>query len=285
MKLRTVAKTVRGRETRDGAGVKLTRVLGYFTVKDFDPFLMLDAIDSTEAEDYISGFPPHPHRGIETVTYLLEGRMDHQDSLGNRGTINSGECQWMTAGSGVIHSEMPRRSRRMLGFQLWVNLPAKDKMTAPAYRSLSAGSIPAIDEDGVLVRVLSGYYKGKYGAMQADYVKTDYLDVEMKPGRELLLRTPEENTAFIYIIEGELATREDGAFLPEREAILFSPGEGISLYSGVRGARFMFLSAKPLRERVEWGGPIVMNTEEELRQAFNELDEGVFIKHAPLGMV
>lgn len=193
---RTVNKTVKGRRTVDGAGVHLVRVIGYNDVKAFDPFLMLDAFDSTNPENYVAGFPPHPHRGIETVTYLISGNIEHQDSLGNKGAILDGSCQWMTAGSGIMHQEMPQATDRLLGLQLWINLPAKDKMAPPKYRNLTSDNIPAVTEDGATVRVLSGQYKGQRGAMEGDYVKATYLDVELAPDAHWSVETEPLDTAF-----------------------------------------------------------------------------------------
>jgi redox-sensitive bicupin YhaK (pirin superfamily) len=181
MSIRKIKRITGGAVQYDGAGVKLVRVLGRDDVEDFDPFLLLDAFDIDDPEDYLKGFPWHPHRGIETVTYLIEGEVEHGDSLGNTGVIRGGECQWMTAGSGIIHQEMPQRSPLMLGTQLWVNLPQKDKMTHPAYRDITADQIPIVAEEGVEVRIISGSYKGTDGPMSAEYVKTLYLDIQLKP--------------------------------------------------------------------------------------------------------
>lgn len=276
---RKISKTLQGQRTVDGAGVRLVRVLGYNDVKSFDPFLMLDAFDSTNPDDYTAGFPMHPHRGIETVTYLISGDIEHQDSLGNKGSIKDGSCQWMTAGSGIMHQEMPQASERMLGLQLWINLPAKDKMAYPKYRDLRAETIPEVHEDGAAIRVLSGRYKDMKGAIEGDYVKTDYLDVELQPGKEWRLAVNPDATAFVYIILGSLSCEKDSPPVEARRAVLFTPGEEIVFKAGPAGARFVFLSGKPLHEPIEWGGPIVMNTAQELRQAFFELEDGTFIKH------
>ncbi|MEI2999737.1 MAG: pirin family protein [Victivallis sp.] len=276
MNTRKVARVVTGIRTEDGAGVKLTRVIGHDDVKDFDPFLMLDAFDSRNPDDYTAGFPWHPHRGIETVTYLISGNIEHGDSLGNQGCISDGSCQWMTAGGGIIHREMPKPSQHMLGAQLWINLPKKDKMTAPAYNDIRAEAIAKVAEDGVRIAVVSGEYKGVRASMQGDFVKTTYLDVELEAGREWTLETPPENTVFLYIVLGSL--RIDGVSHENRRAVLFGRGERICVTAGEKGARFLLFSGKPLGEPVAWAGPIVMNTREELAQAFRELDDGTFAR-------
>lgn len=275
---RTVNKTVKGRRAVDGAGVHLVRVIGYTDVKQFDPFLMLDAFDSTNPEDYIAGFPLHPHRGIETVTYLLEGQIEHKDSLGNKGEIGPGACQWMTAGSGIMHQEMPQETPHLLGLQLWINLPRKDKMAVPKYRNLTPDNIELVKEDGVAIRVLCGSYKGNKGAMQADYVPAVYLDVTMEPDQVWRVETTPLDTVFLYIIRGSLTVKESDV-LNSKQAVLLNYGDCVTVTSGPEGARFMLMQGTPIKEPVAWGGPIVMNSEEELRVAFMELENGNFIKH------
>ncbi len=291
---RTVVRQVAGRPAVDGAGVRLVRVLGSPTVRDFDPFLMLDAFDSKNPEDYIRGFPMHPHRGIETVTYLAHGEIEHQDSLGNKGSIVDGGCQWMTAGSGILHQEMPKASPHMLGLQLWVNLGQKDKMAPPKYRDIKPENIAHVHEPGVEIRVLSGEYKGHKGAMQADYVPVTFLDVMLEPGARWSVETKPEDTVFAYILYGECSAgpvpdeSPCGAKgsnycastpLNARQAVLFSPGGSLTLSGGAIQTRLVLLQGTPLHEPVAWGGPIVMNTDEELREAFFELEAGTFIKH------
>lgn len=289
MTQRKASKIVRGYPAIDGAGVHLTRVLGNQTMYDFDPFLMLDGFDSTDPEDYIKGFPFHPHRGIETVTYLVSGSMEHQDSMGNKGLIRDGDCQWMTAGSGIIHQEMPEASERMLGAQLWVNLPKKDKMTDPSYGDLHAEDIPAVEEEGAVIRILSGSYKGTRGYFTPKYVDVTYLDFDLAPDRKLTYEgTPNNETLFIYLLDGHLAVNETLDQYEEKgAAILFEPSDrdpehrdSVTFKAGEDGARLILLSARPLKEPIAWGGPIVMNSREELRHAFEELEEGTFIKHA-----
>ena len=288
MPARKLTQTVRGQHAVDGAGVRLRRVLGYRTIRDFDPFLMLDGFDSEDPRDYIKGFPWHPHRGIETVTYLIRGEIDHGDSLGNKGIIGDLQCQWMTAGSGIIHQEMPVASERMLGCQLWVNLPAKDKMTRPAYRDIRKEDVEVVSEENATIRVLSGNYSDKKGAVRGDYVGVQYLDVDLAPGSTWSYsETPNDQTLFLYLIEGTLAEDESLTGYEEKACALLmtaSSGNGnefdeVRVKAGPAGARFLLIAGKPLKEPVAWGGPIVMNTQEELNLAFSELQEKTFIKH------
>jgi quercetin 2,3-dioxygenase len=288
MSRRKCTQIVRGQNAIDGAGVRLRRVLGLNTVKDFDPFLMLDGFDSTDPKDYIRGFPWHPHRGIETVTYLLQGEIEHGDSLGNRGFIRDLQCQWMTAGSGIIHQEMPKASERMLGCQLWVNLPKKNKMTQPAYRDIQQQNVSVVQEKTATVRVLSGNYHDHIGAVKGDHVKVQYLDIALEPGTDWRYHeTSNDQTLFLFLIEGTLAA-DDGLADFEDKACAFlmtatssgnSDYDEVLVRAGAKGARFFLLAAKPLKEPVAWGGPIVMNTEKELDEAFRELDNNTFIKH------
>ncbi|MDZ7633099.1 MAG: pirin family protein [Bacteroidales bacterium] len=285
---RKFTQAVRGQNAVDGAGVHLRRVLGYRTIRDFDPFLMLDGFDSKDPADYIKGFPWHPHRGIETVTYLLKGDIEHGDSLGNKGVIGDLQCQWMTAGSGIIHQEMPRASERMLGCQLWVNLPKKDKMTQPAYRDIRPQDVAEIHEGKATVRVLSGNYKNNPGAVKGEYVSVQYLDVALEPGQIWSYsETPNNQTLFLYLIDGTLAADEAMANFEEKACAMLmtasspdsSDFDEVKVKAGPAGARFFLIAAKPLQEPVAWGGPIVMNTQEELNLAFSELESQTFIKH------
>jgi quercetin 2,3-dioxygenase len=275
-----VKKIVKGENKIDGAGVQLIRVIGKPDVYDFDPFLMLDAFDSDNPETYIKGFPWHPHRGIETVTYLLEGEIDHGDSLGNLGVIRNGECQWMTAGSGIIHQEMPQPAPRLLGTQLWVNLPARDKMTAPKYRDFTSSDMPVIEESSSIVRTIAGDFKGTKGPMEDITAQPTYLDVTIQSSGSFNYETSPENTLFIYIIHGSITfPAEDNRMLPARQAVLFERGDTLHLQAGIdKEARLLLFSGKPLNEPIEWGGPIVMNTKAELKQAFKDIEEGTFIK-------
>lgn len=276
MKERTIKRIVNGMAAVDGAGVRLVRVLSRPDVPDFDPFLMLDAFDSTDPADYLKGFPWHPHRGIETITYLIAGRIDHGDSIGNRGAIHAGGAQWMTAGRGILHQEMPKAAPRMLGAQLWLNLPAKDKMTAPQYRDADPKAVPVVSRSGSSVRILSGTYEGVAGAVRPDFVKMTWLDVDLAPGAVFIQPVGIDETAFCYLFSGSV-TVPDGFTAIAKDASLLSDGDFVKLTSGTQGARFLFGAAMPLHEPVAWGGPIVMNTREELRKAFEDIDNGTFL--------
>ena len=275
---RTVEQVIAGTATQDGAGVKLVRVLGHGTTETFDPFLMLDAFDSKDPSDYLKGFPWHPHRGIETVTYLIQGDIEHGDSLGNKGSILDGCCQWMTAGSGILHQEMPQASPRMLGLQLWLNLPARDKMCDPAYRDIRDEDVPVVTDGGASVRVIAGSYKQTRGAAQGDYVKMRMLDIDLEPGAGFELETPQDETLFVYLVAGSGSFGAEKEAVGEKHAVLFSKGDGVTITAGTKGLRFILCQAKALDEPIAWGGPIVMNTRAELQQAFDELDKGTFIK-------
>ncbi len=278
MSLRTINKIITGTHTQDGAGVKLVRVISKPDIEEFDPFLMLDAFDSKDPDDYTKGFPWHPHRGIETVTYLIEGNIAHEDSLGNKDSILDGDCQWMNAGGGILHQEMPQVANRMLGIQLWLNLPAKSKMVAPEYHDITKEMIPVIKEDGTQVRIISGHYKNTPGATQGDHVKMTFLDVKMEAGAQLEIPVPAEEKLFIYIVEGAgYFEAENAKQVEAKSAILFNQGENLYAKAGENGQRFLLFAAKPLKEPIAWGGPIVMNTKEELDLAFKELNEGTFI--------
>jgi len=275
---RGIAKVVRGVRAVDGAGVRLVRVLGHGDVYDFDPFLMLDSFDSTNPVDYIAGFPTHPHRGIETITYLISGRVEHEDSIGNAGVIRSGEAQWMTAGGGILHQEMPRPSGRMLGFQLWLNMPRAEKMAPPAYLDIHADMMPVAREDGALVRVVSGEYKGLKGVAPR-HIRATLYDVTLEMGRSVRLDADPNQTAFAFTIEGDALIA--GKRVQEKSAVLFGEGDSVSVAAPEYGdARFIFFLGPPLREPIAWGGPIVMNTREELDEAFRQLREGTFLKRS-----
>lgn len=277
--IRSVKKIVIGSKAVDGAGVKLVRVIGHNDVEDFDPFLMFDAFDSLDPEDYIKGFPWHPHRGIETVTYLIKGNIEHGDSLGNKGSILDGSCQWMTAGSGIMHQEMPKASERMLGAQLWLNMPKANKMEEPKYCDITNDMVIEIVEGSNTIRVISGNYKDSSSSVHGDFVKMTYLDVHMKNNSEWNLKVNPDQTVFVYIVEGEGYFGDLSSKYEAKRALLFGDGDEIAVRTGENEIRFFLFSAKPLKEPVAWGGPIVMNTREELNTAFNELREGNFIKH------
>ena len=280
MTRRKIVKTVTGKHAVDGAGVHLVRVLGHDDVHDFDPFLMLDSFDSKNPEDYTAGFPMHPHRGIETITYLIRGKIEHQDSLGNKGDILSGQSQWMTAGSGIMHQEMPKASDHMLGLQIWLNLPQSEKMATPAYFDITQKQIPAVDVEQGTVRVISGEYRGAKG-VHPRHIQATLYDVSVDENREIILPVKEEETVFVFLIEGDALIDETA--IAVKTAVLFGPGDEIAVKAPAGSAsRFVFFSGKPLHEPIAWGGPIVMNTQEELRQAFSELQNGRFIRENAL---
>jgi redox-sensitive bicupin YhaK (pirin superfamily) len=269
-------KFVRGKRTTDGAGVHLVRVLGNETAAAFDPFLMLDSFDSANPDDYLAGFPLHPHRGIETITYLISGEMEHSDSLGNRGIIKSGEAQWMTAGSGILHEEMPKASERMLGVQIWLNLPAAEKMAKPAYFDIKNDIIGEKDTEFGAVRVLSGEYEGVFGAKPPHH-KARLLDITIEAGKEASIATEYDTTAFVFLIRGNAVI--GGVKFDEKSAVLFNHGDIVRLTAfDNEPARIIFFEGSPLKEPIAWGGPIVMNTRSELLKAFDELENNTFIK-------
>jgi redox-sensitive bicupin YhaK (pirin superfamily) len=276
VKLRKVIRVVQGKPAIDGAGVRLTRVLGGSTIEDFDPFLMMDSFDSRNPEDYIRGFPTHPHRGIETITYLVSGELAHQDSLGNKGLITSGACQWMTAGSGILHQEMPQEAERLLGLQLWLNLPAAEKMTNPKYFDIEPHDVGLVEQNGGFVKVISGEYEGVRG-VTPHHIQATLLDVKLDEGQSIEIPVKEDETVFVFLIEG--AGMLDGEIFEEKTALLLDEGELVEV-SALPGEvlRFFLASAPPLHQPVAWGGPIVMNTREELQLAFDELRAGTFIK-------
>jgi redox-sensitive bicupin YhaK (pirin superfamily) len=273
---RKPAKFVRGRRTVDGAGVHLVRVLGNETAKEFDPFLMLDSFDSDNPADYMAGFPLHPHRGIETITYLISGEMDHRDSLGNSGKIKGGEAQWMTAGSGIMHEEMPKPSKRMLGVQIWLNLEASEKMTAPAYFDIKNDLIGEKDTDFGAVRVLSGEYEGVTG-VKPPHHKARLLDVTVSAEKEASIPTDYDTNVFVFLILGNAII--DGKKFDEKSAVLTHHGDILRVRAfDNEPSRFIFFESKPIKEPIAWGGPIVMNSREELLRAYTELDNNTFIK-------
>lgn len=276
MQERCVIKTVQGAPAVDGAGVHLVRVLGRRDVEAFDPFLMLDSFDSRDPADYVAGFPTHPHRGIETITYLIEGRIDHEDSLGNRDTIHPGESQWMTAGSGILHQEMPRASERMLGFQLWLNLPKAQKMAEPAYLSITPAMIGRTRVEGADIRVLSGRF-GEVTGVTPRHIPATLLDVALDAGAQLTLPTTPGENVFVFLIEGSGLI--GGQSVSAKTAVLFGDGDFVRVAAPAdAGLRLAFFSGRPLREPIAWGGPIVMNTRAELEQAFSDLERGTFIR-------
>jgi quercetin 2,3-dioxygenase len=300
MSIRPVKRIVSSKPTIEGAGVHLRRAFGFGDTTEFDPFLLLDDFRNDRPEEYRAGFPWHPHRGIETITYVLAGTVEHGDSLGNRGNLGAGDVQWMTAGRGILHQEMPQGDMqgRMHGFQLWSNLPSSLKMTAPRYQDIKAGEIPEIvDDDGTRVRIVCGDFWGKRGPVEGVASDPRYLDVTVPAGQRKTLAVELERHAFAYVFEGSgnfraasqpfgvLTEKTDGANeilvreqTGDRSLVLFDSGDEVTVQAGDRGIRFLLVSGKPIEEPVAWYGPIVMNTQAELRQAVAELRGGTFIK-------
>jgi redox-sensitive bicupin YhaK (pirin superfamily) len=281
-KQRLVLKVWKSKPTLEGAGVHLKRAFGFYEVKELDPFLLLDDFHSDRPSDYIAGFPWHPHRGIETVTYMLSGRVKHKDSLGNGGEIGPGDVQWMTAGSGIIHEEMPQRTEGMLaGFQLWANLPSSQKMMNPRYRGIESTDIPeAVLDSGAKVKVICGEAGGVVGPVKEIVTDPEYLDVTV-PSETLFTHSIKKGyTGFAYVIEGKGHFDKKASSLIEPESlVLFGDGAEVQIRSAGQPLRFLLVSGKPLKEPVAWSGPIVMNTEEELALAFEEYRNGTFLKH------
>ena len=299
MSIRPVKRVVQSKPTLEGAGVKLRRAFGFGNTTEFDPFLLLDDFRNENPDDYLAGFPWHPHRGIETITYVLAGTVSHGDSLGNRGSLGAGDVQWMTAGSGILHQEMPQGDThgRMHGFQLWANLPSSLKMTAPRYQDVSAPEIPeVVDDDGTSVRVICGSFWGKTGPVDGVAADPRYLDVTVPPGQRKRLAVETSRHAFAYVFSGSGTFRDasqprgvrtegvgraetaDRSETGNRSLVLFDNGDEISVQAGDEGIRFLLVSGKPIEEPVAWYGPIVMNTEDQLQQAYAELRDGSFIK-------
>ncbi|HEY1208816.1 MAG TPA: pirin family protein [Terracidiphilus sp.] len=300
MSLRPVKQIFETKATIEGAGVRLQRAFGFGKTEKFDPFLLLDDFRSDNPADYVAGFPWHPHRGIETITYVLAGEVAHGDSLGNKGRMTAGDVQWMTAGSGILHQEMPKGDSRgrMHGFQLWANLPAALKMTAPRYQDIQSAAIPEVTEDdGSMARVICGEFWGKRGPVEGVAADPRYVDISVPPGRQKRIKVETTRNAFTYVFAGAGTFRdasEPRAVLTESGAdsnaapvydaknhslVLFDRGDEIVVQAGPEGIRFLLVSGKPLEEPVAWYGPIVMNTDAELRQAMSELQDGTFIRH------
>ena len=303
MSIRPVKSVVQSRPTLEGAGVKLRRAFGFGNTEAFDPFLLFDDFRNENPADYLAGFPWHPHRGIETITYVLAGTVAHGDSLGNKGSLGAGDVQWMTAGSGILHQEMPKGdpNGQMHGFQLWANLPRSLKMTAPRYQDVSARDIPEItDDDGTHVRIVCGDFWGKRGPINGVAADPRYLDISVAPGKRRVIPVENSRHAFAYVFAGSgtfrdasaprgVMTEQVGAAgsgatvvseAGNRSLVLFDSGDEIVVQAGDEGIRFLLVSGNPIEEPVAWYGPIVMNTDEELRQAYAELRSGTFIKHA-----
>lgn len=278
MKLRGFERIIKGQATSDGAGVRLKRTLGQTPFARLDPFLMLDEFRSDDAADYIAGFPPHPHRGFETVTYMLAGRMRHEDHLGNRGVIEGGGVQWMTAARGIIHAEMPEQeSGLMHGFQLWINLPSREKMKDPAWRDIPAREVPVTSSGDVAVTVIAGEFGATRGAVTGVSTEPLYLDVRVQAGKTFELPLADARNACAYVFQGELINTAEGhPRLAEGALGVFGKGEGVQLRAGENGAAFLLLAAKPLNEPIVQYGPFVMNTQQEIEQAMEDYRAGRF---------
>jgi len=301
MSLRAVKEMLTTKSTMEGAGVKLQRAFGFGKTAEFDPFLLFDDFRNENPADYLAGFPWHPHRGIETITYVLAGEVAHGDSLGNQGRMTAGDVQWMTAGSGILHQEMPKgdANGRMHGFQLWANLPAALKMTHPRYQDIPSSAIPEVTEDdGTHARIISGEFWGKRGPVEGVAADPSYVDISVPPGKKRRIQVETTRNAFAYVFAGSGTFRDastpqavltesaiDPNAAPAYDAknhslVLFDRGDEIVVQAGAEGIRFLLVSGKPLQEPVAWYGPIVMNTQAELQQAMKELQNGTFIKHA-----
>ena len=277
--IRAVVQTLRGQPASDGAGVKLTRVIGQPRLPDLDPFLLLDEFGTDKAEDYIAGFPEHPHRGFETVTYMLDGRMRHKDNHGNEGVLEPGAVQWMTAGRGIVHSEMPEQSEgRMRGFQLWMNLPARDKMTAPNYQEFGGDKLPVVEQPGVSVKVIAGALDGVTGPVKQPATDPIYMDIRLDAGVDFALPVPAGHSAFVYVYEGGVAVgvSREAATLNAQELAVLGDGNEVRLQGRAARSRAILVAGRPLREPVARYGPFVMNTREELHQAFADYQAGKF---------
>ncbi len=301
MSLRPVKEVIQTKPTLEGAGVKLQRAFGFGKTREFDPFLLLDDFRNDNPADYLAGFPWHPHRGIETITYVLAGSVEHGDSLGNKGAMGAGDVQWMTAGSGILHQEMPKGDSqgRMHGFQLWANLPASLKMTDPRYQDIPSSAIPEVtDNDGTHVRVICGEFWGTRGPVEGVAADPNYLDISVAPNQRKRIKVETTRNAFAYVFAGSGTFRDASnpqAVLTEQMAkpaaapvydignhslVLFDRGDEITVQAGPQGIRFLLVSGRPIEEPVAWYGPIVMNTQEQLRTAMAELQDGTFIRHS-----
>ena len=301
MSIRPVKRLIKAKPTLEGAGVHLRRAFGFGDTSEFDPFLLLDDFRNERPDDFLAGFPWHPHRGIETITYVLAGTVEHGDSMGNRGEISAGDIQWMTAGRGIIHQEMPKGdpSGRMHGFQLWANLPSSLKMTTPRYQEVNSGDIPEVtDDDGTKARIICGNFWGTRGPVDGIAADPVYIDVSVPPGKKKSLPVETKRHAFAYVFagSGKFSNASGPLAVPtenvagqvtlsvteadNRSLILFDRGDEVTVQAGDEGIRFLLISGKPLEEPVAWHGPIVMNTQEQLQQAFDELQRGTFLKQA-----
>lgn len=272
---RRVKTKVKGFNTRDGAGVSLVRVLGRDTAKEFDPILLLDSFDSTDPEDYRAGFPMHPHRGIETISYLSRGNMVHRDSLGNEEKITDGEVQWMNSGSGIMHEEMIPDSERILGVQMWLNLPSNEKMSKPSYNSINVSEIEEIEIEGGMLRLLAGNYKDHQG-YNGEHLPINYYDIHLEPNAEFTIETNDDDSVMVFTLLGDIYI--DGEYIEEKTAVKLTDGEILTIKNGDKKSQVLYINSRALNEPIAWGGPIVMNTTKELQEASIDLRNGTFIK-------
>lgn len=272
---REIKTKVKGFRTIDGAGVNLVRVLGNQTTKEFDPILMLDSFDSINPDDYTAGFPIHPHRGIETISYIYRGKMVHKDSLGNEDAITNGEVQWMNSGSGILHEEKVPAADRLLGVQLWLNLPGNEKMSKPSYNSIKNDEIKEIEIEGGKLRLLAGTYKD-YVGYKGEHLPLDYYDIHLNPNSEFILDTNQNDSIMIFTLLGDVYINDE--HIEEKTAVKFTEGDSITIKNGEKNSQVLYMSTKKLNEPVSWAGPIVMNTQEELEKAFSELRNNTFVK-------
>ncbi|QQQ85760.1 pirin family protein [Peptacetobacter hiranonis] len=272
---RKVKTTVKGFRAIDGAGVSLVRVLGRDTVEEFDPILMLDSFDSINPEDYTAGFPMHPHRGIETISYVSSGKMMHRDSLGNEDIVSSGEVQWMNSGSGILHEERIPEVDRLLGVQLWLNLPKNDKMSKPSYNSIKKEDIKEVEIDGGKIRLLAGDYKDVSG-YRGKHLPLNYYDIHLNEGAEITLNMDENESVMLFTLLGDVYV--EGEFVEEKTAVKLTEGSSLSIKNKDKKAQVLYISSKALNEPISWAGPIVMNSKEEIKEALDELNKGIFIK-------
>lgn len=272
---RKVKTKIRGFRTKDGAGVNLVRVLGNQTTKEFDPILMLDSFDSINPADYTAGFPTHPHRGIETISYVSKGKMVHRDSLGNEDGISDGEVQWMNSGSGIMHEEMVPAADRLLGVQLWLNLPSKDKMSKPSYNSIKNSDIKEISIDNGKIRLLAGKY-GDLQGYKGEHLPLDYYDIHLNANGQITLNMKQDDSVMIFTLLGDIYI--NGEHIEEKTAVKLTEGDTVTIKNGDKNAQILYISSRALNEPIAWAGPIVMNTQEELQTAFSELRNNTFIK-------
>jgi redox-sensitive bicupin YhaK (pirin superfamily) len=274
---RRIQRVFTTKEALEGAGVHLHRGFGYSELSLFDPFLLFDDFSSETESDYLPGFPQHPHRGIETVTYILKGEVTHRDSIGNAGTIQKGDVQWMTAGSGIVHEEMPHGNDGLMGFQLWMNLPKSHKMMSPRYQEIKATDIPTIARDDALIHIIAGMYDGTKGPVTDIMANPTYLDIVLQPNANITIPVTDSDTSFVYMYDGSITTH-DTHYKPGIILLHERLGDAVTIQANDLGAQFLFVTGSPLNEPIAWHGPIVMNTDEEIQTALYDLQNGTFIK-------